>query len=268
MFNLLRLQARPATAALQTARRCYATAFVPPASLKEGLATPLPVEPKLKPDSPTFYTARAGYFDGLTALEDAITDTRRALTALQLLPLPQSVRKALPPLQPVWHTKDTLAGHLSAIVTTSKYRRYIRVLDQLNEYRQIAEIAGVVELAENLADIITSFERENKEAVLAHGKKKPVQFDEYGRSYTLGRRKESTARVWVIPVKTPEAAVSQSALQTESPGELSHFIPQPLTTPTKMLPVTTTNIIVNNTPFIEYLYVTKAFSILIRCTEE
>ncbi|RDX55043.1 ribosomal protein S5 domain 2-like protein [Lentinus brumalis] len=245
--------------------RAYATAaYVPPASL-EGLQRGRAPPPKPKPESPTFYTGRANYYDQLLVLENATKHTRTALQELQLLPLPKFARENLPPLRAVWKNKVDLAELMDANLTTSRYRRFLAQLNQLNDYRRLAEVAGHIELAQRVQRVLDIFERDNKEAILARGKRKPVKFDEFGRSYTIGRRKESTARVWVIPTQpSPEdqlassssaplqaAASSAPAASTQAVG-ISGFTEGPLSFAPAPVKVTTTNILVNNIPLAEY----------------
>lgn len=264
--------------------RQYATAaYVPPASMAGFQRDRPPPPPKPKPESPTFYTGRSNYYDQLLALESATKHTRTALQALELLPLPKYARENLPPLRPVWKNKIDLAELMSASLTTSRYRRFITQLNQLNEYRRLAEVAGHMELASRVQRVLDVFERNNKEAILAHGKRKPVKFDEFGRSYTIGRRKESTARVWVIATQTPpeETNVSSSenenvdaaaavppdapsalhvdaavpdAPSTSAPAEgIAGFTSGPLSLAPTPIKVPTTSILINNIPLAEYL---------------
>ncbi|KAI0743500.1 ribosomal protein S5 domain 2-like protein [Daedaleopsis nitida] len=234
--------------------RTYATAaYVPPASLENIQRGRMP-PPKPKPESPTFYTGRATYYDQLLALESAAKHTRSALQALELLPLPKFARENLPPLRPVWKNKIDLAELMDANLTTSRYRRFLAQLNQLNEYRRLAEVAGHMELAERIQRVLDVFERENKEAILARGKRKPVKFDEFGRSYTIGRRKESTARVWVIAAQPSPAESSEpESPPAVAPAEgIPGFSSGPLSLGPAPVKVTTTNILINSVPLAEY----------------
>ncbi|KAI0930467.1 hypothetical protein AcW1_009143 [Taiwanofungus camphoratus] len=245
-------------------RRSYATAYVPAASLENVVSRRRHTKPV--PESSNFYTGRAAYFDQINSLESAIQHTRSALQTLQLLPLPKFARESIPPAQNVWLTKDGLTEMLNTRLTTSRYRRFLALLNQLDQYRRIADVAGVEALALRVADVLDLFERENKQAVLARGRRKPVEFDEYGRSYTIGRRKESTARVWVIPVQGTSDAAEGSTQTSSTPEnaqmqeELSELLPQltPSVTsafggpPPAPVKVTTTNILINNTPLYQY----------------
>ncbi|KAI8993084.1 SSU ribosomal protein S9P [Trametes punicea] len=254
--------------------RAYATAaYVPPASL-EGLQLAQPPPPKSKPESPTFYTGRANYYDQLLTIEDVAKQARRALQELELLPLPRFAQQNLPPLRPVWKNKDDLSELIEANLTTSRYRRFLSQLNQLNEYRRLAEVAGHLELAERIQGVLEMFERENKDAILARGKSKPVKFDEYGRSYTVGRRKESTARVWVIAVQRPPGEEAASSSPAPAEGEaatqvqpqasqdvpiqsapavgIPGFTSGPLSVGPAHIEVPTTNILVNNMSLVDY----------------
>lgn len=137
-------------------------------------------------------------------------------------------------------------------MTPSRYRRVVVLLNQLDEYRRIAETAGVDGLAASISELLSDFESKKKAAILASGTRRPVQFDEFGRTYTKGARKESSARVWVIPVQTKptESAPKEEVLSLPgSAPALSAFNkPSPVQ-------VTTSSILINNLPLNEYLYV-------------
>ena len=227
-----------------------ATPYVPPASL-EHVGPPLrKSRGKAKPESPTFFTGRAGYYDSIDSLENAIHHSQRALKNLHLLPLPAFAKEALPPLQTVWKTKEDMTSLLSAKLTTSRYRRVTGLLGQLNDHRRIADVGGYSELSSGLSTILEVFERDNKAAVLAQGVRNPVKFDEHGRSYTVGKRKESAARVWIIPVKqqtTPVPAETQTT--SEDFGTVD---PISIALEKDPAPVTTTKILINGIPLAKY----------------
>ena len=273
MFNVLWRRTTVSAIPLQLARRHFAitTPFVPPESLNDvasasDASPPLGrppargrYDPALKPSSPTFYTGRAAYYDGLLELEDAANVTRQALKAMSLYPLPRFARDSLPPLQPMWRDKRNMGSVVGATLSTARYRRMVNVLNELNDFKRIAETAGVAELTGHLAELLGTYEKANKEAVLARGKRKPVEFDEYGRTYTVGRRKESSARVWVIPVQRPPAPTVEETKNTQV-DDVAPFLPASFSEkPAASVPtvVTTTNIIINNAPLHEYLYVAQ-----------
>ncbi|KAH7911988.1 ribosomal protein S9/S16-domain-containing protein [Hygrophoropsis aurantiaca] len=234
-------------------KRSYSTqTFIPPAALRD-------IERKRweslpRPDSPTFYTARPQYYDQLNSLESAIQHSRKALTTYQLLPLPEFARKSLPQIIPVWMDKREMTAALEAQLTTSRYRRMIQLLNELNQHLLIARMAGCDDLANGLQDVVQIFEKTNQDAIRARGQRKPVEFDEYGRSYTVGKRKTSAARVWIIPIQQQEPATTDQPQSTPTPAssfELEDLFRDPSTSkPT--IAVTAASVLVNNVPLSTY----------------
>jgi small subunit ribosomal protein S9 len=160
------------------------------------------VAAKIIPPSPSFYTARATYYDNLGYIQDAIKSLTSSLTTLHLLPLPSFARDSLAQIPTVWKRKEDMSHLFETQLTTTRYRRITTLLNELNDYRRVAAAAGLTELLAGVNEIVELFESDNKEAILAQGRSRPVKFDQYGRSYTVGRRKTSTARVWLIRTKS------------------------------------------------------------------
>lgn len=248
VFGVGRSTLRTTSAAVRNVRTSRAlattaTPYVPPASLEHVDPRPRGPRVKTKPESPTFFTGRAGYYDSIDSLENAIHHSQRALKNLHLLPLPAFAKEALPPLPTVWRSKEDMSGLLSAKLTTSRYRRVTNLLTQLNDHRRIAEVGGYSELSSGLSTILEMFERDNKAAVLARGVRKPVKFDEYGRSYTLGKRKESAARVWIIPAK--QRAAPKLAETQDTSSNFGTVDPISIAPGKPATPVTATEILIN-----------------------
>lgn len=173
----------------------------------------------------------------------AIATTRTSLKNLHLLPLPDFARQSLPPLHPIWKTQAEMATDFQDKLTSTRYRRMTKLLNQLNDYHRIAETAGHLTLAGGIRSIVDLFEAGNKEARLSRGKRKKVVLDEYGRSYTVGKRKTSSARVWMIPIQEPVQEV-----ESNSPQALLGLSDVKPKKPT----VTPATILVNNIPLNEY----------------
>ena len=212
---------------------------IPDSSQDEVPRQPRPPPFKPIPDSPSFYTTRAVYHDQVVYLERAIGRAHHVLRSRHLLPLPDFARASLPPLCPVWKSQIEMASNFDTKMSMGRYRKVVKLLNQLNDYHRIATLGSCHDLGEKIGDITSMFENNEKEAVLARGKRKKVILDEHGRSYTLGKRKTSSARVWMIPVQAPK--------QEPTPDELLGL---PETNPTYS--VTTTTILVNNLPINEY----------------
>lgn len=244
-MNVLRSLARASfttrscSSRLATTTRAYST-FVPPASLPRDNhhGTYRPLKPKPRPESPTFYTARSEYYDQITALESAIQYARSSLGTLQLLPLPQFARASLPPPEFNWKAKADMAMYMQCSLTTARYRHVVSLLNQLNDYRRISQTAGCTELTDAMSGILNIFKKGGE--MDGTTKKKPVKFDEYGRTYTVGRRKTSVARVWIIPAKSTPVECSPEVLFSSE---------DPPSTPPSFQP---SQILVNNLPLSKY----------------
>lgn len=252
--------------------RALAT-YVPPASLQNVADAPPPFfrkpRKKTKPESPSFYTSRASYYDHLYQLETALQRCRRALSTLELLPLPAFARASLPPAHRLWRNRQSLAPMFPAdALTTARYRRMIAVLADLEECARIASAAGHVPLAESILPVLALFERSDKSNVLSRAVRKHVPLDRYGRSYTVGKRKESAARVWMIPVRetaptaASEAPTRNSEADLLAPTVRDAFASSPTAAP--RVPVNPTTILVNNVPLNTFFATTSDRECVVR----
>ena len=223
------------------ARPLRRTAYVPPSQLPTDRA--IPPRQKPAPESPSFYTARPVYYDQVASLEKALATTRASLKNLHLLPLPDFARHSLPSLHSLWKTQAEMSEDFQDKLSTARYRRVTKFLNQLNDYHRIAETAGHPTLANGIRNIVSLFEAGNKDARQARGKRKKVLLDEYGRSYTVGKRKTSSARVWMIPIQEPEQKAAPTSI--ESLLDLEDVVSRkPIVVPATIL--------VNNIPLNEY----------------
>ena len=228
-------------------RYSTARAFVPPAQFSH-------VESRndylrAAPGSPSFYTGKPVFYDKIAQLEKAIAASRHTLKIFQLHPLPEFALASLPPLRPVWKNQEEMGLEFQSRMTTTRYRRVTALLNQLNDFHRIASTAGCTELAQGLRELISMFESPTKDAQLARGKRKPVTFDDYGRSYTVGKRKTSSARIWTIPVfnKMQPTEPEQGRKVTEE--DLLGLEPAKRPEP---IQVTASTVLVNNLPLAEY----------------
>ncbi|TFK54162.1 hypothetical protein OE88DRAFT_1732859 [Heliocybe sulcata] len=259
-----RITARQLPAFLRTyASFQQQSSFVPPAQFEDVVsANPnargrerskkpkfRPWDTKDKPASPAYYTTRPSFYDTIVMLNEALQAAHRALRDCGLYPLPPHALTAIPEYPTLYMNPEAMADMLGdgQKLTTTRHRRIIDVLGELHDCRKIARAAGLGKLEEALSGIIAPFERPNKEEQLNQGKRKPVKFDEYGRSYTVGRRKESSARVWLIPTVPFEEQIAASS-SLPPPSELA--IQESGTASANDLPVT--QVLVNNIPITEY----------------
>ncbi|KAF9529196.1 SSU ribosomal protein S9P [Crepidotus variabilis] len=206
--NLLRQAVRVSSPRIVTPVRTFSRTHI----RHEAPSEPHFSEPKPIPESPSFYTTRAVYYDQLSQLEKTISSADYFLRKNHLLPLPDFARASLPELHPMWKDPSEMASEFKTKMTMTRYRRVTHCLNQINDFQRIAQVGGCPELAQKLQDILSMYESSKKEAYLNKGKRRIATLDEYGRSYTLGKRKTSSARVWMIPVKTTTTDPSPESL--------------------------------------------------------
>jgi small subunit ribosomal protein S9 len=87
----------------------------------------------------------------------------------------------------------------------------------MNELRRIALAGGEDGVAQALQGFLSRYERPSM--LLQLSRRKKIVADQYGRTYALGRRKESSARVWMIPVKTAPLEADLEQTREQESGE-------------------------------------------------
>jgi len=173
---------------------------------------------------------------------------------LELLPLPSFARASLPPRQPLWQPRKEMSKSFTQPLSSLHYRRILTVLNVLEEHHRIALTSGHDLLAESLERIIELFQSGNKAAMLARSRAVRVKFDKYGRSYTVGTRKTSTARVWMIPAQQPEVAEPLPKESITGAYSTEPVVSDPFErlSTEQRTPVVGTQILINNRPIHEF----------------
>ena len=150
-----------------------------------------------------------------------------------------------------------MGAELNVTLSAGMYTQLVVALKELELYHRIAKTAGVAELDESLGDLISSFEstkqveaRERrllKQAMMG----KRAKLDAYGRSYTVGRRKTSTARVWMIKAQDTVEAANAAENETASTS-VSTSVSTLLAPSVKVPSPPTTSVLINSAPLSEY----------------
>ncbi|KAG9038637.1 37S ribosomal protein S9, mitochondrial [Tulasnella sp. JGI-2019a] len=239
-----------ATAVQRLCRRAYssAPAFVPQQSRHDSKFL-LPLVQRAKPTSLSFFTGDGPYHDKIIALEAARTLSQRELQAAHILPLPPQYRALLPISKIAFKKREEMAESVDQkVMRQSHYTKLIALLDELSNLRAVASAGKQTEVEARLTRILQTFERKDKASVLAarqtHIPKEERlrrKFDEFGRTYALGKRKESAARVWIIPVAKSTTSTSGDASTSTS-----------VTSGTPTTNLKTTSILINNIPLPDY----------------
>jgi small subunit ribosomal protein S9 len=182
---------------------------------------------KMKPSSSSFYTTRPSYYDQMVHLEKANGTIRNTLKVMHLLPLPDFAEASLRSIKPSWRTSDDMAEAFgSAKLNSKKYQRAIQVLNEMFQYHRVALSAGYSDFAGKIHNVLSEFlsnsyhlQQDQDEST------KGPTLDNWGRAYARGRRKTSSARVWVIPTMGPGQKTLAEA------GLTAHGAKQPATAP-------------------------------------
>jgi small subunit ribosomal protein S9 len=181
--------------------------YVPPKA--EKLVAPAP-EGLAVPDSPTFFSGNSAFLDNVHRLEKELNKFTFMMHDAHIVPLPKAAQHNVGHVPNYWRDTEGMHQILGKSIKETEYRRLLMPLTQLNRLRHVAGLCGRNDIATMIAEVIRPYEKTNKALLEAQrtGRKKPIP-DEYGRAYALGRRKTSSARVWVIKIQ-PDSFVEAS----------------------------------------------------------
>ena len=216
-------------------RGVHATAAAPAQGPRAPRARmPMPAAPapeRPKPASPAYFTTEPSYIDTLHMLDKLTREVKRELELACVLPL-----NSRPPPLPqgptnIWLSREALRSKLGTTLRASQHRSVISRLTLLLRYRALvlehfahdAEVgawggrstAAQKQLAQQVEAVFAEFFSPHGKAQdeaaaqrAAEGSPARGMIDEQGRAYARGRRKESSARVWLVKTKEPDAVGS------------------------------------------------------------
>lgn len=210
---------RPHSASASTSASPVAPRSLPSAHASSVLPS------RIKPVPASFYTAKPVYIDSLILLEDLARRTKRALEQANIpIHIASSQTSTTSRRALSWLKLDRLAAELGTPLKTSQYRHIVARLVVLSKYREfllthfISGQAGEAnqKLATQVEETLQTFSRDTTQ-VRADGTSssampRHVGVDSLGRAYARGRRKESSARVWVVPAQDVPSSASHSVL--------------------------------------------------------
>ncbi|EST07059.1 Ribosomal protein S9 [Kalmanozyma brasiliensis GHG001] len=170
-----------------------------------------PLAARLKPASPAYYTGRPAYIDTLLSLEELTRQTKRLLEQTHLLP-PNSSPPSLAATNRgnLWLGSDELSEVIGSGLKAAQYRQIVSRLGLLSRYAGLVRLLEGSELVGKYHETLEKYMNENAKnnnmlaskdvdgALWAASEKK---IDGKGRAYSMGRRKESSAQVWIVPAK-------------------------------------------------------------------
>ena len=134
-----------------------ATLYVPPASLEHTHPHLHSPQVKTKPESPTFFTSRAGYYGSINSLKTAIHHSQQVPKNLHLLPLLVLAKDALPRAAPSSTSSDDSHPTLGCVEDLSPPATDLKIdtlLLCLQELRNVVHASRLDTVFPSRADMI------------------------------------------------------------------------------------------------------------------
>ncbi|WVO14399.1 hypothetical protein L204_102032 [Cryptococcus depauperatus] len=204
------------------ATRSYATIspYTPPAN--DYITPPR----NLRPESPQFFTGRPQFHEALESLSLTIKETTSVLRKAHIYPLPTDLPHITPP-RASWVSPQQLSVMFRFKLKTSALRQVMDLLSELHNLRHVSELSGYPELAAKINSALEQYERTETSAdgeKIMKQKKEKRKVDEYGRSYGMGRKKTSSARVWMIPSLSARPLLDSVSAAAKAPLPTSEVL--------------------------------------------
>lgn len=164
-----------------------------------------------RPDSSTFFTAKAELTTSLLSLHATREAAEARLRAELVWPLPKSLPFLDAPAT-AWKSRENMGIPMR---TNRDFDNLMGLLNKLHHMRFVAETTGVHDVAARIAEAIAPYQRSERVADMAAraaaiaARDESYGIDELGRAYALGRRKSSSARVWVVPSQAARTVLAE-----------------------------------------------------------
>ena len=168
--------ARPRSRTFTTSRFASASIAAPEINF-DHLPPPNPSHARVVPASPSYFTAKPKFTDNLLHLRSLL----RQYQTLPIVTPGQAPRVA-------WKTFTQYRLMVGELIRASKYHKIIEVLHRLNQIHPSL-------MPQSLREAMEPYKRDvNPYAIL----RKPSTIDADGRAYGVGRRKSSSAKVYLV----------------------------------------------------------------------
>lgn len=176
-----------------------------------------------RPRQSTFFTAKADLTAALLSLHATRVQAEERLRAELVWPLPKGMPHLdAPPT--AWKSRENMRMVMRA---NRDYDNLLSLLTKMHHMAHVASTCGVHDVAARLQEAIEPYQRSARVADLAaraaaksargagHG------IDPLGRAYALGRRKSSSARVWVVPSQAARTVLAEIKEGEEAPNVIA-----------------------------------------------
>ncbi|OCF44008.1 hypothetical protein I317_02114 [Kwoniella heveanensis CBS 569] len=202
-----------------------------------------PVRRPPRPASPEFFTGRPTFNESLSALSSTIKSTQSSLREKHVYPLPSHLPTLSPP-RASWVSSEELSSLFDVKLRTNTLRQVMELLTELHHLRHISDMSGYPELVQQINQALQNYERDEAKSSSERRAERDsaAKVDKFGRAYGMGRKKTSSARVWMIP--TPSA---QNIFASTSNGTSA----QPTTATAAGSPASS-SVLINHVPLATY----------------
>lgn len=185
-----------------------------------------PLPRRARPPTTGHFTGKPEYTEAIASLEKILEKARAALRKEYIWPVPADLPYVQPPVA-FWRAQTDMGF---AIRKNSDYTALLKLLNACNSARHIASLAGSYDVAAALDEAVMPYERADRiaerAAKLAARENADSGIDALGRAYATGRRKNSSARVWVVPSKQGRELLDQPSEKVVGPdGDFAPEIP-------------------------------------------
>ena len=191
-----------------------------------------PAPERLKPLSPTYYTAKPSFMDTLHMIDQLTREVKRELEKACVL-APNAPPPAASGKPMNWMSRDRLGSRLGLTLRASQHRSVTSRLSLLHRYKKVAADAflgtssfaagasthqrdlvhQIMEVLDSYADVRTT--DDGTSSFVHTGTPSRGLIDERGVAYARGRRKVSHARVWLVraqPSRLGEMLINNAPL--------------------------------------------------------
>jgi small subunit ribosomal protein S9 len=208
------------------------------------------LKPSEKPLSPSYYSGQPKFNDTLHTLELILKETRKSLRETDILtsysasPAKQFAALGMP-LQTMhsdWFSQQDMSGRLGVTLSISQYRQVLKLLNALKALSPHLQLADTLGLPYSTGDYKATLDkhlapyRRPSEGSNRSSKDLSDRIDSSGRAYAVGRRKESSAQVWMIPVLNQETTAKADVAADPPIGQIlinAKSLSEYFTSPTK-----------------------------------
>ncbi|WVQ95085.1 hypothetical protein IAU59_002179 [Kwoniella sp. CBS 9459] len=205
-----------------------------------------------RPASAEFFTGRPTFNESLSALSSTIKSTQSSLREKHVYPLPSHLPTLTPP-RASWVSSEELSSLFDVKLRTNTLRQVMELLTELHHLRHISDMSGHPELVQKIDQALQNYERDEAQSSSDSRAEKngAAKVDQFGRAYGMGRKKTSSARVWMIPTASAQSIFASTSSEVPAPDNINTNSTSTATTPTPTQSLDS-SILINHAPLATY----------------